>query len=143
MAIITLHRRAETDYVMGLNALDNADADDTFVDFAGYTLQQSVEKLLKFQLQSRGVKFPYKHDIDLLLDIMDDDSNTYNVPDWVREHAHTLTRYEAQTRYSSVKIASKGLLRRLYVNQKEFIDSLRSNNEPVEDDEFSASEQFS
>ena len=62
--------------------------------------QQAAEKALEAVLISRGVKFPYVHDLARLTDILE--SRGESVPDAVRRAAG-LTRYAVQTRYPGLE----------------------------------------
>jgi len=128
MGSISLYDRAVGDYKQGLHALGDAHIDDVMCDMAGYHLQQAVEKLLKYQIELQGDRFPFTHDISQLLDDVVTD-----VPDWIVANRETLTKYEAHTRYSSVKVASVTNLREWYIFLGEYIQSLKPEN----DDEFS------
>jgi len=70
MGKISLYDRAVGDYKQGLRALSDAHVDDVMCDMAGYHLQQSVEKLLKYQIELQGENFPFTHDISQLLDVV-------------------------------------------------------------------------
>ena len=134
MGKISLYDRAVVDYKQGIRALADAHIDDAMCDMAGYHLQESVEKLLKYQIEQKGEIFPFSHDISLLIDMVDD------VPSWIIDNSQTLTKYEALTRYSSVKVASRTHLNNWYKLLSDYIDNLRPKEEIRE--EFSPSHIF-
>ena len=120
MGKISLYDRAVGDYKQGLHALSNASVDDVMCDLAGYHLQQSVEKLLKYQIELQGEQFPYTHSISMLLDEVKID-----VPDWIINNRETFTKYEAMTRYSNTKVASAIDLKGWYQLLGEYIEQLK------------------
>jgi len=134
MGKISLYDRAIVDYKQGVRALADAHVDDAMCDMAGYHLQQSVEKLLKYQIEQKGEVFPFTHDIALLIDMVDD------VPSWIIDNSQTITKYEALTRYSSVKVASRTYLTNWYKLLHDYIDNLRLEEEVRE--EFSPASIF-
>lgn len=119
MGEISLYNRALSDYKAGKILMQHIDADENIVDIAGYHLQQSVEKLLKFQIEMQGEEFPLTHDIAVLMDKVDD------VPQWVYDYSETLIKYGVKTRYSSLRIASKSVLQKLYNLLKEYLEQVK------------------
>ena len=126
MGEISLFDRAVGDYKLGKLALENSHIDDTFIDQAGYHLQQSIEKLLKFQISLKGEKFLHTYDIAVLIDLIDE------VPQWVIDSSETISKYGVKTRYSSMRIASEKILQRMYNNLGEYLEQVR----PVVDNKF-------
>jgi len=120
MGKISLYDRAVGDFKQGLHALKDAHIDDVMCDMAGYHLQQAVEKLLKHLITLQGDEFPFTHDISLLLDKISSD-----VPQWIIDNRETLIKYEALTRYSSVKVASVTNLQEWYSLLEKYIAELK------------------
>ena len=132
MGDISLYKRAVGDYKLGRKALEDAYTDDVMCDLSGYLLQQTVEKLLKFQIELQGDDFPFTHKIPQLLDKVKGP-----VPAWIVDNREKLTSFEALTRYSSVKVASVTDLRIWYDQIEEYIAQLSpdvegSSNFPYE-----------
>ncbi|MCL1846039.1 MAG: HEPN domain-containing protein [Defluviitaleaceae bacterium] len=119
MAEISLYNRAVSDFKAGKILIQNMDADENIVDIAGYHLQQSVEKLLKFQIEMQGDEYPFTHDIAVLMDLVDD------VPEWVEEYCETLIKYGVKTRYSSLRVASKTIVLKLFGFLEKYIESIK------------------
>lgn len=65
-----------------------------------FNAQQAAEKAIKAVLISRGVEFPYVHDLERLMGILE--SRGEPVPDTVR-CAAGLARYAVQTRYPGLE----------------------------------------
>jgi HEPN domain-containing protein len=61
-----------------------------------FDAQQAAEKAVKAVFIHRGERFPYVHDLDDLLQLLED--NGLKVPKYVRE-ARRLSRYAVETRY--------------------------------------------
>ena len=124
MGDISLYKRAVGDYKLGRKALEDASTDDVMCDLAGYLLQQTVEKLLKFQIELQGDEFPFTHKIPQLLDMV-----KVPVPAWIVDNREKLTSFEALTRYSSVKIASVTDLQIWYDQAEEYMARFNPNIE--------------
>ena len=119
MGEISLYSRAISDYKAGKILINHIEIDDNIVDIVGYHLQQSVEKLLKFQIELNGEDFPFTHEIGVLADLVED------VPEWIVNYSETLTKYGVRTRYSSLRIASKKLILQLYNYLEEYIEQVK------------------
>ena len=63
-----------------------------------FDAQQAAEKAIKAIFTSRGVEFPYTHDLDRLLSLLEEAGDT--IPEEVRQ-AETLTDYAWVSRYPS------------------------------------------
>jgi len=61
-----------------------------------FNAQQAAEKAVKAVFIHRGERFPYVHDLDELLQLLED--NGLTIPKYVRE-AHQLSRFAIETRY--------------------------------------------
>lgn len=120
MPKISLYDRAVGDYTQGKHALASAHVDDVMCDMAGYHLQQSVEKLLKYQIELQGDQFPYTHNISQLLDKI-----TTPVPDWIIDNREKLTQYESLTRYSSVKVAALIDLKQMFTQLEKYLSQIK------------------
>jgi HEPN domain-containing protein len=123
MGEISLYSRALSDFNAGRILLNHLDTDENIIDIVGYHLQQSVEKLLKFQIEMQGDVFPFTHDISVLMDFVD------NIPEWLREHSETLMKYGVKTRYSSLRIASKKIVLQLYDYHEKYLESVKPKNQ--------------
>ena len=132
MGEISLYARALSDFKAGKILFAHVNVDDNIVDIIGYHLQQSVEKLLKFQIEIQGGQFPFTHDIAVLADLVGE------VPNWILENIETLTKYGVKTRYSSVRIASIKVLETLYDKLEIYLCELK----PEEDASFKYNPKF-
>jgi hypothetical protein len=47
------------------------------------------------------------------------------IPEWVQDHAETLIRYGAKTRYSSLRVASSKVVYKLYDYVGEYLDDIK------------------
>ncbi|MCL1877620.1 MAG: HEPN domain-containing protein [Defluviitaleaceae bacterium] len=121
MGEISLYNRAVSDFRAGKILMQNMDTDENLVDIVGYHLQQAVEKLLKFQIEMQGDTYPFTHDIAVLMDLVD------SVPNWVKDHAETLMQYGVKTRYSSMRVASKATVLKLYDHLEKYIETSKPN----------------
>ena len=78
----------------------NARVPGAYLEDLCFDAQQAAEKALKAVLISRGVEFPYVHDLARLTGILE--SRGERVPDAVRRAAG-LTRYAVQARYPGLE----------------------------------------
>jgi len=117
---ISLYDRAVGDYKLGKRALADAYEDEVLCDLAGYLLQQSIEKLLKFQIELQGDEFDFTHSISKLIDQVKNE-----VPDWIVTNREKLTSYNTKTRYSSVRIASITDLKEFYCNLESYLEKVK------------------
>lgn len=92
---------------------------------AAYHLQQAVEKLLKYQIYQVGTNISnrrmYTHDIRKLLDYASEENFRLIVPDYINNHANSITEWEAGSRYDigfSVRIDA---LKKCYETVNEWI----------------------
>lgn len=89
-----LLRKAAEDEA-GVRALiDRLDVSDTLI---GFHAQQAVEKLIKAVLGQRGVRYPFTHDIALLIDLARQADIEVDFP---TDEAIDLTGWGAVFRYS-------------------------------------------
>ncbi len=77
-------------------ALARAEESGDFLEDLCYEAQQVAEKAVKAVFVHRGVTFPYIHDLDRLLDLLQ--KNAVKVPRYVQE-SKELTRFALVTRY--------------------------------------------
>lgn len=89
-----LLRKAAEDQAGVRALLDHLDVSDTLI---GFHAQQAVEKLIKAVLAHRGVRYPFTHDIALLIDLAREASIELKFP--INE-AIDLTGWGAIFRYS-------------------------------------------
>jgi len=85
--------KAKEDLILLSVILNNADVSD---EIFGFHCQQSVEKMLKSILISRGIEFRKTHDIRELIDILQD--NEINLPDELKD-VDALTPFAVEYRY--------------------------------------------
>ncbi len=86
--------------------------DGVYLEDLCFDAQQAAEKAIKAVLLHRGIRFPYVHDIQVLLSILYGEG--HDVPPAVWE-AVTLTPFAVQARYPS--IASD-------VTEQQYVDAL-------------------
>jgi len=69
-----------------------------------FNAQQAAEKALKAVLLFHSVKFPYVHDLEVLITIME--QNGISVPEIIKR-ATDLTEYAIETRYPGIEPVSE------------------------------------
>lgn len=104
-------------YVFRENAIQNmgkvAD-DECYMDVACFNMQQSLELLLKFIIEDRGMQAPKTHDICDLLVFVKTAGFVYSKYDALYEMGDTLTKWETRSRYGSGIISTIEKLRDVY-----------------------------
>src|SRR5260370_19021832 len=83
--------RAKSNLALARNVIPDVDLEDLCFD-----AQQAAEKAIKAVFIHRGEAFPYSHDIDRLLRLLE--RNGHRIPKYVNE-AKELTQYAHVTRY--------------------------------------------
>ena len=85
---------------------------------AGYHLQQASEKLIKIQLYKSGAALNYsklyKHNLDDLIIYGQSLGITLTVPPYVRQHAYTISSWEARGRYDLHLVVRIDVLKKSY-----------------------------
>ena len=104
----TLLDRAKFNLEMALFTLKKLDdGDERVLNVVGYQLQQAVELFLKHFLETESTGFPFSHDIDLLLDLVESANTSAVLTADIKKIAGTLTLWEAKTRYVKNYTASR------------------------------------
>lgn len=73
--------------------------DERAINAIAYSLQQCVEKLIKAHLECVGVTVPKTHDIEKLIRMVKTNGSSMIITEWIADHADTLTKWEASSRY--------------------------------------------
>ena len=87
-------RRARSNLNYGKRRIPDVELEDLC-----FQLQQAAEKAIKAVHIARNIEFPYIHDLEALVELLDDAGET--IPDTVRE-AGRLTKYATITRYPNL-----------------------------------------
>ena len=120
MQEIDLLRRAAAD-MWNLELILNQNITDPVqLDIAAYHLQQVVEKTMKFEMSQNGVEFEWTHEIDVLINQMEDAGLKVN--HWIKESASILTKYAVKTRYHSSLVAGRTNIEELLPKVKDYLE---------------------
>lgn len=92
----TLLLRAEKDIWVAETLFDALTGDECEVNFITYRLQQALEKCLKFQLEIKGVPYPFTHKISKLWKA--DKGVKESLTGEIREESETISDWESQYR---------------------------------------------
>ena len=106
--------------------------DELFLDAAAYHLQQGIEKIMKYVINSNGEKFNKTHKILELCQSMDG----YNIryPEWLYENAELLTSYAEDTRYSDDLVGNKRKVLELLDLAFSYASAVKQEEEQIQDD---------
>jgi HEPN domain-containing protein len=99
-------------------ALARAEEAGVILEDLCFEAQQSAEKAIKAVFIQRGETFPYIHDLERLLQLLE--RNGLKVPKYVK-HAQELTRFALLTRYPGL---SKPAITRTYRRAVRIADSI-------------------
>lgn len=99
------------------------DDDEIFLDVAAYHLQQAIEKMLKFEINSVGQQFRWTHSILELCNQADEYSISY--PEWVYQNAETLTSYAEKTRYGKDLVGNRRKITELLVLTRKWYENIK------------------
>lgn len=81
--------------------------DDAWCDGICFDLQQAIEFLIKWKLESIGVPYTKTHDIMVLCDLLyQNNIDIYQVPN-LKERAAMITSWETSSRYGSGVLTTK------------------------------------
>lgn len=102
-----LYVLAQTDLQMAKNNLSLMQTmhDDVYLNYIAYHVQQATEKMLKFQLEMQGEKYPHTHRIGVLID----ECLTFGIeiPELIQDYDVVITEWATGTRYDSSFVTSK------------------------------------
>lgn len=83
--------RARSDLTQATNEVPGV-----YIESLCFNAQQSAEKAIKAVMISRNIEFPFVHDLDFLLSLLEDKGEVIPAP---IQQASKLTKYAAITRY--------------------------------------------
>ena len=128
MKKFSLLDRAGYDYKHAALAYDNYTGDEGDLDIIAYHVHQTLEKLMKFELEMVGVEFPFTHEVHILYECMSE--NGLKPPAWIFDNYVVLNNYATQTRYGENLIASYRLLTMLKDLTGEYLNKVRREQGP-------------
>jgi HEPN domain-containing protein len=70
---------------------------DAGINMAAYHTQQAIEKSLKTLILLSGRKYPYTHDLEVLVTYVDD--SRFKLPNWMDDRLAGPSNWESKTRY--------------------------------------------
>ena len=73
--------------------------DEMELNGIAYHLQQSIELAIKHHLEINGVQYPFTHNINTLIQLVEDNNLDIKFPEMFEYFAPTFTEWEASTRY--------------------------------------------
>lgn len=98
-------RRAHMD-IQAAKAISCYDfTDELQYDVLAYHVQQSIEKLMKYELEQNGIEYPFDHRVNILYELME--QNGLDPPEWIWTNRVALNDYATRTRYGEDLVATK------------------------------------
>ena len=80
-------------------------ADELQYDVLAYHVQQSVEKLMKYELETYGIEYPFDHRVNILYELME--QHNLCPLEWIWQNRVVLNEYATRTRYGEDLVATK------------------------------------
>ena len=123
MKKLTLLQRAEYDFKCAELSLKHHTGDEFELDIVAYHVQQTIEKLMKWELENVGYQFSFTHEVHILYQEMLNAGLT--PPNWILTHYSVINDYATKTRYGENLVAVKSVLdiiikeTRLYLQQQQ------------------------
>lgn len=119
-----LYKLAKTDLQMAKNnlALLEDVKDNIYLNYIAYHVQQSVEKMLKLQIELLGESYPRTHNIAVLVDRCIELS--IDVPELIQDCDVMITEWATGTRYDSSFVTSKRQLVKVINCMVEWFETL-------------------
>lgn len=119
-----LYKLAKTDLIMAKNNLRLLEDinDDVYLNYIAYHVQQSVEKMLKLQIELLGKDYPRSHNIAVLVDKCLDLGVA--VPELIQDYDVIITEWATGTRYDSSFVTSKRQLTKVIACLEQWFDTL-------------------
>ncbi|MGL4345623.1 MAG: HEPN domain-containing protein [Cellulosilyticaceae bacterium] len=119
-----LYKLAKTDLLMAKNnlALLEDIQDEIYLNYIAYHVQQSVEKMLKLQVELLGEEYPRSHNIAVLVDRCLDLG--VDIPELIQDYDVIITEWATGTRYDSSFVTSKRQLQKVIACLDTWFESL-------------------
>ena len=136
-----LLQRAGYDFRCALLGLQHYSGDEFELDIVAYHVQQTIEKLMKWELEKVGARFSFTHEVHILYQEMLDAGLCPG--EWIINHYAVINDYATKTRYGENLVAVKAVLDVVlantdtYLQQQEELErqELEESNEPKEPEE--------
>lgn len=120
-----LYKLAKTDLIMAKNNLRLLEdvQDEIYLNYIAYHVQQSVEKMLKLQMELLGEEYPRSHNIAVLVDKCIDLG--VDIPELIQDYDVIITEWATGTRYDSSFVTSKRQLTKVIACLDEWFETLK------------------
>ena len=120
MRKINLLQKACYDFEQAELALEHYSGNKFELDIVAYHVQQTIEKLMTWELECAGVRFSFTYIVPVLYHEMLD--NNLNPPDWILNHYSILKQFATKTRYGEDLVATLSLLKIIINNTREYLN---------------------
>ena len=95
----TLMDKAVHNYNVAIMIYNSMEGDESYLNYVGYHLQQSLELAMKYLLENNGIQYPKTHDIDQLIRIARKNNIKFFLSEYIDDHSEMFTLWESRTRY--------------------------------------------
>lgn len=95
----TLLDKSIQNYNVAQTLWENMGDDESFLNYIGYHLQQSVELAIKYRFEISSFDYPRTHDIDQLIRVANSQNIDLGLTEYIEDHAEMFSLWEARTRY--------------------------------------------
>ena len=114
--------RAKYDFKLAMLGYQHYSGDAAELDLVGYHLQQTVEKIMKYEMSQMGCKFSFVHQLDFLYQEMLDCG--LQPPDWILNHYDFFNRCATQSRYHDSLVTTKVVIDMLVPLVRDYLEDI-------------------
>ena len=102
--------------------------DDWYISQAAYHIQQAVEKIIKYQMEQRGIEYKKTHLIGQLIEQIEESNQADKiiVPEYFDDNSEMISSWEAQTRYPGGLKTKLNKVNNAIKETKEYIEQVRT-----------------
>lgn len=118
----TLHDRAVSNFNVAKFNFRQRDSDEFYLNVTGYFLQQAVEFEIKHRIEVAGIKYPFIHNIEELLDSLTQTTEYSN--EQLRNIAPELSKWESKTWYLKGYFLTEQAVLRAFPIVEEFLNEI-------------------
>lgn len=124
-----LYVLAQTDLRMAKNnlVLIQTIHNQIYLNYIAYHVQQAIEKMLKFQLEMQGEKYPHTYRIGVLID--ECLTLGIDIPELIQDYDVVITEWATGTRYDSSFVTSKRQLLKVMECLEKWFEAIKEQIE--------------
>ena len=90
----TLLDKAVHNYNVAIMIYNSMEGDESYLNYVGYHLQQTLELAMKYLLEENGIIYPKTHDIDQLIRIARQNNVNLYLAEYIDDHGEMFILWE-------------------------------------------------